>query len=659
MKLRIFLICTIFTLFLVGCGNVGVQIQVLPTAKTTATVQDIEPSKTPTQSAVDIPSPTQTPIGGATALLFSSNRSGDYQDLYLQEIGSGEITRLTQGDSNTFAGPFSPNGKKIVFTGFGLTNSYVGVMNADGSDPVNISNQDKWSDGFPAWSPDGSQIAFYSRRDGNNEIYVMDPYGYQIKRLTNNLSDEFAPTWSPDGKHIAFLSDRDNVVGIYSIYIMNADGSGVKRLTNDKGNDYTPAWSPDGSRIAFRSVQKGQSDIYSVNIDGSGMVNLTNNPAEDWSPTWSPDGTMIAFQSDRDGNWEIYYMKSNGGDPVNLTNSPANDEMPYWRATTRTTASEVGLGKLAFVSFMDGDLALYTINTDGTLLTRLTSETMLIMNPTWSPNGNKIVFEGCLGGSMSSDCPAGVSFDIFVINSDGSEMTNITNDAFADRYPSWSPSEKIAFSSDRSGKEEIYTMNADGSGLTMITNSPTSNSEPHWSADGKWLAYHCTQASSTGISTQICIQPADGSGQAINIDGTAPIWSPKTTAGDQLLAFLCWSGSHSDICIARRDGSDRINLTNSPVDEISASWSPDGRWIAFQSNQYNDISLYKVCVDCESNSTPIRLTGGESNAGNPAWSPDGTWIAYLSDGDLSIMRTDGSGQKILAGNILGSPIWQP
>ena len=274
---------------------------------------------------------TQNPSHRNATILFMSNRSGPYTDLYLLDTTSLQVTRLTQGDSNTFAGPFSPDGKQILFTGFGLTHSYIGLMNADGSNQVDLTNQPDGDEAFPTWSPSGTQIAFTSRRDGNNEIYLMSSDGSDQKRLTNNPKDDFAPTWSPDGQHIAFVSDRDNDTGIYSIYMMNADGSGVQRLTHDSGNDYTPTWSPDGSQIAFRLVQNGQSDIYLINLDGSNLINLTNNPGEDWQPDWSPDGSMIAFQSNRDGNWEIYLMKADGSKPTNLTNNPADDQLPYWK----------------------------------------------------------------------------------------------------------------------------------------------------------------------------------------------------------------------------------------------------------------------------------------------------------------------------------------
>ncbi len=289
------------------------------------------PTAEPSATSTSLPTIIPTPLGGSTAILFASNRGGAYADLYLLDLTSSKITRLTQGDSNTFPGSFSPDGSQILFTGYGLVHSYVGVMNAYGSEPHDLSQSPNTDEGFPAWSPDGKTIAFTSRRDGNNEIYIMNADGSQPRRLTNNPRDDFAPTWSPDGHQIAFVSDRDQADGIYSIYVVNADGSKVRRLTNDPGSDYTPSWSPDGKQIAFRSSLNGSSDIYVINLDGSGLRNLTDNQAEDWSPSWSPDGRLIAFQTERDGNWEIYTMNDDGTEPQNITNNPAEDQMPSWR----------------------------------------------------------------------------------------------------------------------------------------------------------------------------------------------------------------------------------------------------------------------------------------------------------------------------------------
>jgi Tol biopolymer transport system component len=278
------------------------------------------------------PESSVTPIllGGSSQILFSSNRGGAYDDLYLLDFTSSQVTRLTSGDSNTFPGPFSPDGSQILYTGYGLITSYVGVMSADGTHPLDLTHA-QVDEGFPTWSPDGKSIAFTSQRDGNNEIYVMNADGSGAKRLTNNPMDDFAPAWSPDGTQIAFVSDRNNSAGVNNLYVMNADGTNVQRLTNGSEIDYSPAWSPDGAWIAFRAHHDGAGDIYRIKPDGTGLVNLTDNPAEDWAPAWSPDGSLLAFQTNRDGNWEIYVMNADGSQPHNITNNTADDQMPYWK----------------------------------------------------------------------------------------------------------------------------------------------------------------------------------------------------------------------------------------------------------------------------------------------------------------------------------------
>ena len=269
---------------------------------------------------------------GSDQLVFDSTRGGSgYRDLFVMNSLGYDMSRLTRGEADSFAGPWSPDGQRIVYTTFGLTNSYIATINADGSGQGTLVAIDGSDEAFPDWSPDGQRIAFTSRRDGNNEIYLVNADGSNPIRLTNQPGDDFAPSWSPDGTQIVFASDRDQTAGIYDLYIMNADGSGVRRLTNDTAIDYSPDWSPDGKTIVFRSHHDGPGDIYRINADGSDPTNLTNDPSDDWAPSWSPDGSLIAFQTNRDGNWEIYRMTADGSDLANLTNDPGDDQLPYWR----------------------------------------------------------------------------------------------------------------------------------------------------------------------------------------------------------------------------------------------------------------------------------------------------------------------------------------
>jgi dipeptidyl aminopeptidase/acylaminoacyl peptidase len=270
------------------------------------------------------------PASTGAQIVFDSNRGGDYRNIYAMDAEGGNVVRLTTEETNDFAGPWSPDGQRIAFTWFSLTTSDIWVMNADGSNPVNLTDTPQIDEGFPAWSPDGQRLAYTTRRDGNNEIYVMNADGSNPARLTDNPADDFAPSWSPDGSRIAFVSDRDNSPGVYDVYLMDADGAAVTRLTTSVGSTYTPAWSPAGTRIAFRSDRDDSSDVYVINIDGTGLQDLTNDPAFDWAPSWSPDGLQIAFQTNRDGNWEIYVMNADGTAPTNLTHDPADDQLPFW-----------------------------------------------------------------------------------------------------------------------------------------------------------------------------------------------------------------------------------------------------------------------------------------------------------------------------------------
>ncbi len=176
------------------------------------------------------------------------------------------------------------------------------------------------------------QIVFSSNRDGNYEIYVMNPDGTGLTNLTNNSATDGDPAWSPDGRQIAFSSNRD---GNYEIYVMNADGTGLTRLTYNSADDIQPTWSPHSRQIAFESYRDGNAEIYVMDADGTGLTNVTNNQADDANPAWSPDGRQIAFSSTRDGDFEIYIMNPDGTALTRLTYNPAWDVHPQMVASQR------------------------------------------------------------------------------------------------------------------------------------------------------------------------------------------------------------------------------------------------------------------------------------------------------------------------------------
>jgi Tol biopolymer transport system component len=265
-------------------------------------------------------------------VLFSSQRDGDYDIFVMNADGSGQ-TNLTNNSGQDFDPAWSPDGTKIAFSGLppppGDQHGEIYVMNADGSGLTNLTNHEL-GDYEPAWSADGTRIAFRTNRTFNDEIFVMNRDGSAQTNVTNNPAADLEPTWSPDGTKIAFTTYRG---GNYDVFVMNADGSGQTNLTKSPVADGSPDWSPDGARIAFKRWTTGPPDVFVMNADGNGQTNVTNDPYADQDPAWLPNGSMIVFSSGRAGPFlqdEIFVVKADGSGPRNLTNSSGFDIDPDW-----------------------------------------------------------------------------------------------------------------------------------------------------------------------------------------------------------------------------------------------------------------------------------------------------------------------------------------
>ena len=269
-------------------------------------------------------------------------------------------------------------------------------MNPDGSEQTNLTNTPALNEDAPAWSPDGTKIAYI---EGSNFVYtimVMNADGSGQEPIVGEPAYQFGPTWSADGTQIAFTREVPGTVITtqFDILVANVDGSGETNITNSDFDELDAAWSPDGSKIAFAGVrfetwsggEGAQWEIVLVNPDGSGEQILTvgepGSPRatmleEDRGPAWSPDGALLVYMTQSVDPccppWQLEKVDQDGTDIRLLSDNPEwNDMFPEFSPD----------GTLViFVSDRDGELAFYTMPAPTVDLTNRPDEIVPIPTP--------------------------------------------------------------------------------------------------------------------------------------------------------------------------------------------------------------------------------------------------------------------------------------
>ncbi len=266
------------------------------------------------------------------------------------------------------------------------------------------------------------KIAFVGNYTGTSQIYTINPDGTELFQVTNlpQPSDPFAleMDFSPDGDRILFPHD---MTGALELYTVNVDGTDLTQVTHDSLFHAAPHWSPDGSHIVFSTPGKyGLLMIATIRADGTGMSLLSTPVWDSLGATYTNDGKHIVFSSEQEGLVSAIWIMDTDG-----------------KHQRRLTAAELEAGPLDVSSDRNGVVfythqdtpkftSIFKINIDGSGLTRLTSDGHMDTLPVFSPDGQKILY-------MTDRLSPG-TFDIFVMNDDGTHKRLIVHDAF---YPSW------------------------------------------------------------------------------------------------------------------------------------------------------------------------------------------------------------------------------
>ncbi|MFT3746116.1 MAG: hypothetical protein QM785_17730 [Pyrinomonadaceae bacterium] len=577
-----------------------------------------------------------------------------------------------------------------------------------------------------------AKVAYQRGPNSSSDIYTITPGS----GIATGIRRGYHPAYSPDGTKIAFV---DNTAGPTNgfIMLMAPDGSNVRSLTTPR-QGFTPTWSPDGTRLAFirgdfDSVgDSGKGQLFVIDMtSGSEGANETLIPTTEQisKPSWGGSNRIAAT---------CYLPRVGGGiDPLGIcttttippssqigSNPPTITRISGTNTNDRDVSWSADGTVLAFISTRDYPMAtaseIYQSNVTGTNVLRTTEVADFKTGPSWSPDGLKIVYSR--NGTQGPNNATLRSVDASTLNA--ANPTVITNFGSGDVFPNWGsaviaatptptpiPSGgngKIAYElfNNSTGVVQIYTISDTAGATPALCGGASETREgrrPAYSADGTKLAFmragtiwtsnaDCTNQVSTGSTGDAPTWSPDGTKIAfvrgstftdiwtMNADGTnqtklTDIATETKPSGSFSNAQPSWGSNNKivfrgtfrkvvngnltsvgDIWTMDPTGANFVRLTDDPVNAYAPDWSPNASKIVFVSNRAtNRGEIYTMNAD---GTSPIRITNNASiSNSNPAWSPDGLKIVHDDDfTNITSRNTDGSSGTVLTlGNF---PDWQ-
>jgi len=487
----------------------------------------------------------------------------------------------------------------------------------------------------PVWSPDGKWITFFGYLDGGYNLWTIAPDGSNQHKLTWGSYDDREPAYSHDGRYLAFASDRDNPLGSsYNIWVLDLESGAVRRVTNDPDENHMPTWSPDDKEIAFSSTRDDGHSIWAINMAGGTERKVATATGVAGAPSWSSDGKLVYH------NLEISSSRlESDGKPL------TGNENAFAFRVSWVTGNEyyyVSDGKIRKRNATGGEAetvpfkaTLQVTRVNGTYIRRKRDfdstaprRALGIVRPVISPDGTKVAF-AALG-------------DIYVMTI-GQKPVNITNDRFLDTDPTWSPDgNQLVYSSDK-GRDHLQLWVRDlrtgqDRELTHLATQPQGAS---WSPDGKRIAFfdvdgiwRAAQVSVVDVATGKVTRLHD----TLNAPGM-PTWSPdgKRLAMANIAPYskTVREGTNQIFTISSENGASNpdekwfMPVPNLSIDSrgyCGPVWSPDGTKMA--AIYEGVLAVWPVSVTGEPLGPPRHMTSEIAYA--PSWAGDSQHILYQS-----------------------------
>jgi Tol biopolymer transport system component len=562
------------------------------------------------------------PVYARNKILF--NRIGpSAAELYIANADGAGERKLFPTSGFDYSASFSPDGKWIVFTSERNGSADIYRVRVDGSGLERLTDDPAYDD-QAALSPDGRQLVFVSSRgSGSADIWILDLATRKARNLTNAPGGDFRPSWSPDGKWIAFSSDRNTEfrphslgwehVQEASIYVIQPDGKGLRRLTSAGMFAGSPKWSADGKRVVFYEMAVGQtfaarvgaptaaSQIVSIDVASGSRVEHTSGPevkvapqflsadrvgylvksgkqqglafstgdrgaAGDLrNPAWSPDGKQVVYQKtsfaprpqnqalfSRDPDFDLAYseffpafsregrlaVSASGGASISIMDADGSLARPVFQEKGGIAMVPSGSPDGQWIAFgfgafftarQDKPARVRIVRVDGSEARDLTGGPGNTGFPSFSPDGKRIVYR--VWGEQEHG--------LRILNLEDGSVKTLTTDY--DNFPSWSPSgDRIAFTRAFNHAFDLFSIQPDGSGLKQLTNAPGNDAHSAWSPDGGYILFSSSRLGFRDEAPtydrafqpygELFVMRADGSGQRPltdnNWEDATPAWQP-------------------------------------------------------------------------------------------------------------------------------------